>query len=36
MVIFNSVIHGQCREICGVNHSFIPIVLEAVRLKDLL
>lgn len=36
MVILNSVIHGQCREICGVNHSFIPIVLEAVRLKDLL
>lgn len=36
IVILNSVIHGQCREICGVNHSFIPIVLEAVRLSDLL
>ena len=36
IVILNSVIHGQCREICGVNHSFIPIVLEAVRLADLL
>jgi len=36
MVILNSVIHGQCREICGVNHSFIPIVIEAVRLVDLL
>ena len=36
IVILHSVIHGQCREICGVNHSFIPIVLEAVRLKDLL
>lgn len=36
MVILSSVIHGQCREICGVNHSFIPIVIEAVRLKDLL
>ncbi len=36
MVILNSVVHGQCREICGVNHSFIPIVLEAVRLSDLL
>lgn len=36
MVIIHSVIHGQCREICGVNHSFIPIVLEAVSLKDLL
>lgn len=36
IVILNSVVHGQCREICGVNHSFIPIVLEAVRLFDLL
>ena len=36
IVILNSVVHGQCREICGVNHSFIPIVLEAVRLSDLL
>lgn len=36
MVIISSIIHGQCREICGVNHSFIPIVLEAVHLEDLL
>ena len=36
IVIINSVVHGQCREICGVNHSFIPIVLEAVDLLDLL
>lgn len=36
IVIMHSIIHGQCREICGVNHSFIPIVLEVVRLKDLL
>ena len=36
IVIIRSVIHGQCREICGVNHSFIPIVLEAVSLSDLL
>jgi len=36
IVILNSVIHGQCREICGVNHSFIPIVIESVSLKDLL
>lgn len=35
-VLINSVIHGQCSEICGVNHSFIPIVLESVSLKDLL
>jgi len=36
IVVIRSVIHGQCREICGVNHSFIPIVLEAVSLFDLL
>lgn len=36
IVIMNSIIHGQCREICGVNHSFIPIVLESVNLSDLL
>ncbi len=36
MVILNAVIHGQCSEICGVNHSFIPIVLEAVSLSDLI
>jgi cytochrome c oxidase subunit 2 len=36
IVMLNSVIHGQCREICGVNHSFIPIVVEAVNLFDLL
>ena len=36
IVILNSIIHGQCSEICGVNHSFMPIVIEAVDLKDLL
>jgi len=36
IVMLNSVIHGQCSEICGVNHSFIPIVIEAVSLSDLL
>lgn len=35
-VIINSIVHGQCREICGINHSFMPIVLEAVSLSDLL
>lgn len=25
--------YGQCSEICGANHSFIPIVVEAVPLK---
>ena len=23
--------YGQCREICGSNHSFMPIALEAYR-----
>jgi len=25
--------HGQCSEICGANHSFIPITINAVSLK---
>nr|AGH24453.1 cytochrome c oxidase subunit 2 [Reclinomonas americana ATCC 50284] len=28
------VFYGQCSEICGVNHGFMPIVIEAVPLKD--
>nr|WNH37130.1 cytochrome c oxidase subunit II [Ventrifossa mucocephalus] len=28
------VFYGQCSEICGANHSFMPIVLEVVPLKD--
>nr|YP_009133181.1 cytochrome c oxidase subunit II [Selenotoca multifasciata]AKC58603.1 cytochrome c oxidase subunit II [Selenotoca multifasciata] len=27
------VFYGQCSEICGANHSFMPIVIEAVPLK---
>lgn len=27
------VFYGQCSEICGANHSFIPIVVEAVPLN---
>lgn len=26
--------YGQCSEICGLNHSFMPIVLEVVSLKN--
>ena len=26
--------YGQCSEICGVNHGFMPIVVEAVKLSD--
>jgi len=25
---------GQCSEICGVNHAFMPIVIEGITLKD--
>nr|APF47461.1 cytochrome c oxidase subunit II [Snellenius sp. SNS-2016] len=27
---------GQCSEICGLNHSFMPIVLECINLKNFL
>lgn len=27
---------GQCREICGINHSFIPFVLEVTRIMSFL
>ena len=26
--------YGQCSEICGLNHGFMPIVIEGVTLKD--
>ncbi|KAL2970419.1 hypothetical protein AAZX31_15G138400 [Glycine max] len=26
--------YGQCSEICGTNHAFMPIVIEAVSTKD--
>nr|YP_004222605.1 cytochrome c oxidase subunit II [Notodoris gardineri]ABL09052.1 cytochrome c oxidase subunit II [Notodoris gardineri] len=28
------VYYGQCSEICGANHSFMPIVVESISLKD--
>lgn len=28
------VYYGQCSEICGANHSFMPIVIEAVDVRD--
>eukprot|EP00975_Prorocentrum_lima_P026859 5646127-Prorocentrum_lima.AAC.1 len=28
------VYYGQCSEICGVNHGFMPIVIQAVSLED--
>ena len=30
----SGVFYGQCSEICGANHSFIPIVVESVRIDD--
>nr|ACT80181.1 cytochrome c oxidase subunit 2 [Asphondylia rosetta] len=29
----SSIIYGQCSEICGSNHSFMPITLESISLK---
>nr|YP_010463229.1 cytochrome c oxidase subunit II [Dimorphopterus gibbus]UUJ37753.1 cytochrome c oxidase subunit 2 [Dimorphopterus gibbus] len=28
------IMYGQCSEICGANHSFMPIVIESVPLKN--
>lgn len=28
--------YGQCSEICGANHSFIPIVIESVTVTGFL
>jgi len=33
-IIFPGVYYGQCSEICGANHSFIPISIEAINLKS--
>jgi len=30
----SGVFYGQCSEICGANHSFIPIVVESVSIGD--
>jgi heme/copper-type cytochrome/quinol oxidase subunit 2 len=30
----DGVFFGQCSEICGVNHGFMPICVEAVPLDD--
>nr|YP_002242155.1 cytochrome c oxidase subunit II [Damon diadema]ACI02269.1 cytochrome c oxidase subunit II [Damon diadema] len=29
----SGLLYGQCSEICGANHSFMPIVIEAIPLK---
>lgn len=33
-ILFPSVLYGQCSEICGANHRFIPICIEAISTKD--
>lgn len=33
---YSGVYYGQCREICGSNHSYIPIVLEFIPMKEYL
>nr|UOF75869.1 cytochrome oxidase subunit 2 [Moniliformis sp. XH-2020] len=33
-LIVPGVMYGQCSELCGVNHSFMPIVVEVVSMKD--
>ena len=30
----SGIYYGQCSEICGINHGFMPIVVEAVPLKN--
>lgn len=30
------VFYGQCSELCGINHGFMPIVVEVVSLEDFL
>nr|UPL65366.1 cytochrome c oxidase subunit II [Nithecus jacobaeae] len=30
------IMFGQCSEICGVNHSFMPIVIESIPMKNFL
>lgn len=36
VALFSGVYYGQCREICGSNHSYIPIVLEFIPTKEYL
>ena len=33
-IIIPGIYYGQCSEICGANHSFIPISIEAINLKS--
>ena len=35
MIFMPGLYYGQCSELCGVNHSFMPIVIEATCLSSL-
>ncbi|MBS4063195.1 MAG: hypothetical protein KGZ74_01470 [Chitinophagaceae bacterium] len=30
----SGVFYGQCSELCGVNHAFMPIVVEAINITN--
>lgn len=34
IIIKPSIIYGQCSEICGINHRFIPIKIESIKLNN--
>lgn len=29
-----NIFYGQCSEICGINHSFIPIKIESININN--
>lgn len=31
---YSGIVYGQCREICGSNHSFMPIVIEFIPMSE--
>jgi cytochrome c oxidase subunit 2 len=33
--LYRGVFYGQCSEICGVNHTFIPVKVEVISRKDI-
>jgi heme/copper-type cytochrome/quinol oxidase subunit 2 len=35
VIVIPGLYYGQCSELCGVNHSFMPIVIEATSLSSL-
>jgi cytochrome c oxidase subunit 2 len=35
-IMRNGIFYGQCSELCGINHAFMPIVVEGVSVDDYL